>query len=202
MTNALPNKEIIDATQDAVLNVASSVAQVLENTASEFEAEPFYLEAEFWVGAAFVLVVLALAKPIGKALYGALKQRSENIAQSLQDAASLKEDAQKLLAEYERKFRGVEKEANDILLKSEREIENLKKEAIARLEAEMKTKEKETQTRLKAAENDAAQEIANKTADVTLNAVKRILHDSLDDKAQDQLINSSINNLKNLFDYK
>ena len=35
MTDVLSNKGIIDATQDAVLNAASSVASVLENTAAE-----------------------------------------------------------------------------------------------------------------------------------------------------------------------
>ena len=33
MEQNLPNREIIDATQDAVLNAAGSVANVLENTA-------------------------------------------------------------------------------------------------------------------------------------------------------------------------
>lgn len=196
MTNALPNKEIIDATQDAVLNAASNVVQVFEKTADEFGAEPFYLDAEFWVGAAFILVVLALAKPIGNALKNALKHRAEDIAKRLQDAATLKEDAQKLLAEYERKFRGVEKEANDILLKSEREIENIKRDILAKLEVEMNSKENEVKARLRATENNANQEIINKTADLTLSAVRKILNDRLDDEAKSQLIDSSINNLK------
>ena len=164
MSSGLPNKDIIDATQDAVLNAASSMVEVLENTAQEFGAEPFYLEAEFWVGAAFVAVILALARPVGKALIATLKRRSEIIEQNLKDAVALKEDAQKLLAEYERKFRSAEKEASDILLKSEREIEIVKREYLAKLEAEMATREKDTRARLKAAEDDAAQEIANKTA--------------------------------------
>ena len=198
MTENLPSTDIINATQDAVINAASSVVEAIENTAHGFGPEPFYLEAEFWVGAAFVMVVLGLARPIGKALIAALKHRQEIIAKSLKDAVCLKEDAQRLLAEYARKFRSAEKEANDILLKSEREIENLKKESLAKLDAEMKIKENETKARLKAAENDAAREIAENTADLTVKIVKKILHDSMTEKVKSQMIDASINNLKKM----
>lgn len=109
MTQPMPNKEIIDATQDAVLNAASSVAGVLENTAQELGAhgaEPFYLHAEFWVAVAFVIAVGGLVKLAGKVVLRMLRKRGADIADRIQEAVSLKEDAQKLLADYERKFRG------------------------------------------------------------------------------------------------
>lgn len=201
MPQSMPNKEIIDATQDAVLSAASSVVDVLENTAQELSthgAEPFYLHAEFWVGAAFVIAVLGLIKPAGSALLKLLRQRGEDIAERIQEAVTLKEDAQKLLAEYERKFRGAEKEAADILARSEREIEIVKKEALARLDAEMLAKETEAKARLKAAETKAAAEIAGKTTDMTLGAVRKILAESLDDNALDKLIDASIERLKDV----
>ena len=102
MDETMPNNEILDATQDAVLGAAESVASALENTAQELSShghEAFYLEAEFWVGAAFVLVILALARPVGKAVLGLLRSRGEQIAKRISDAVNLKEDAQKLLAE-------------------------------------------------------------------------------------------------------
>ena len=108
----------------------------------------------------------------------------------------LKEEAQKMLAEYERKLRGAEKEAKDILLRSEREIEMIKKEALAKLDAEMLAKEAEAKVRLKTAEENASKEISSKTADITMAVVKTILGDSLDNKALDQLIDRSINELE------
>lgn len=201
MHEAMPNKEIIDATQDAVLNAASSVANALESTAQELGvhgAEPFYMHAEFWVGAAFVLVVVALAKPVGSVLMKLLHSRGEAIADRIKEAVALKEDAQKLLAEYERKFRSAEKEAADILARSEREVEMIKKEALAKLEAEMAIKEKEAKMRLQAAEDAAMRDIAGKTADLTLATVKKILADSLDDEALDKLIDASIDDLKKI----
>ena len=201
MTETMPNQEILDATQDAVLNAANSVANALETTAQELGvhgAEPFYMEAEFWVGMAFVLVVIGLFKPVGSVLVKLLRGRGEAIATRINEAVSLKEEAQKLLADYERKFRGVEKEAAEILTKSEREIDSIKEETLAKLENELSLKERDAKLRLKAMEENAAQEISNKTADLTITIVKKILDESLDSKAASKLIDKSIDSLKEI----
>lgn len=51
MEENIPNHEIIDATQNAVLNAAETVADVIETTAQEIggHEEVFYQSAEFWV---------------------------------------------------------------------------------------------------------------------------------------------------------
>lgn len=195
MTNIVQNNEIINATQDAVLNVVNA----LESTAQEFSGhhlEPFYLSAEFWVAMSFVLTVVALWRPVGKMFVKGMRNRRKEISKRIGDAVAVKEEAQRMLAEYERKFRGAEKEAKDILMRAEKEIELMKKDALAKLDAEMQAKENDAKIRLKTAEENASKEIADKTADITLKIVKKILTDSLDDKALDLLINASIEDLE------
>lgn len=190
----VPNREIIDATQDAVLNAAGSVANVIENTAHEISGhgEVFYQSAEFWVAVSFVLVVVALGRPVGKIIYSLLKKRGENIADRIREAAKLKEDAQKLLAQYEKKYRQAEQEAQEILSRSEKEINFIKKENMAKLESDMALKEKEAKQRIASAQDEAMQEITKLTAELTIKAVKDALSRNLDDKAQDRLIDESI----------
>lgn len=195
MTNSVQNSEIIDATQDAVLNIVN----VLENTAQELSShhsEPFYLSAEFWVAMSFVLTVVLLFRPVGKMVIKAMRQRKKAISKRIADAVALKEEAQKMLAEYERKFRGANKEAKNILLRSEKEIEIMKKEALAKLDADMAIKEADVKMRLKTAEEEASKEIASKTTEITMAVVKTILDNSLDNKALDQLIDLSIEELE------
>jgi len=196
----MPNKEIIDATQDAVLNAATNVVNAIETTANELSGhnEPIYLTAEFWVAMAFVLAVVALVRPVGRMFAKMLRTRAKNISKKISEAVELKEEAQKLLAEYERKYRGAKKEAAEIVARSEREIEMIKRDALAKLEADMAIKERDATARLKNAESEATKEIVEKTTDVTLSAVKKILNDSLDDKALSQLIDVSIENLKKM----
>lgn len=197
MPEIMPNREIIDATQDAVLSAASSVVDVLENTVTELSHvdEAYYMHAEFWVGMAFVVAIVALSRPVIGLITKMLHARAGKIADKIQEAVLLKEDAQKLLSEYERKFRGVEKEVAGIINNSEREIELIKKEALAKLERDMEIKEREAKARLKTIEANAEKEISNKAADMTVSIVRKILNDSLDNTALSKLIDSSIDNL-------
>ena len=197
MTNAIQDSEIINATQDAVLNVVSAIEATAHEMASH-HSEPFYLSAEFWVAMSFVLTIVLLFRPVGKMLLKGIALRRKGISKRIGDAVALKEEAQKMLADYERKLRGAKKEVNDILVRSEREIEMIKKEALIKLDAEMAAKENEVKIRLKTAEENASREIANKAADITLAVVKNILNSSLDDKALDQLIDKSIDDLQKI----
>ena len=195
MTNVVQGNDFIKATQGAVLD-AVSVIETKAHELSSHHNEPFYLSAEFWVAMSFVLTVAVLFGPVGKLFVKGMKNRAKIISKRIADAVNLKEEAQKMLSEYERKFRGAEKEAKDILLRSEREIEMIKKEALAKLDAEMLAKEAEAKVRLKTAEENASKEISSKTAEITMAVVKTILKDSLDNKALDQLIDRSINELE------
>ncbi len=192
---SLSNKEIIDAAQDAVLNAADSVMNTIEATAGEIggHGEVFYQSAEFWVAVSFVLVIVGLARPVGKILYAMLKKRGEAIAARIEEAAGLQEDAQKLLASYEKKYRQARQEAQEILNKSEREINLLKKDRLAKLESDMKNREREAKSRIGSAQEEAVAEIAAMTAGLTVKTVRKVLKQGLDAKAQDKLIDNSIN---------
>ena len=199
MEENIPNREIIDATQDAVLNAAGNVAAAIENTAHEISGhgEIFYQSAEFWVAVSFVLVV-ALARPVGKALYSMLKKRGENIAERIHSAAELKEEAQKLLAQYEKQYRLAQQEAKEILAKSEREVNILKNDSLSKMEYDMAVKEADAKARIATAQQDAVKEISAAAAERAVAVVRAALLKGLDDKAQDKLIDQSIEELTRL----
>ena len=187
--NINSGKEIIDAAQNAVMQAADDVSGIIENTAEQLHGheEIFYQSAEFWVGVAFVLVVLLLAGPVGRLVRSMLNKRIDNITKRIHDAAELRDEAQKLLADYEKKFLNADKEAQAILNKSQKEIEYLKKENLAKLEEEMKIKEKEAEDRITASKEKAAREISDLTSELTIKTVK-----NLDAKTQNKLIDDSI----------
>ena len=195
-SSALSNREIIDATQDAVLNAADSVVSVIENTAHDLaHNEPFYMSAEFWVAVSFFVAVVLLIKPVGKMMKVMLRKRASAIGKRIEDASNLKEEAQKLLAEYERKYRRAKQEAQEILVRSEKEVNLLRKESLAKLENSMAIKEKEAKARIRSAQDEALKEVAELTAKKTIDVVKSVLSQKLDAKLQDKLIDDSIKNL-------
>ena len=192
--NINSGKEIIDAAQNAVMQAADDVSGIIENTAEQLHGheEIFYQSAEFWVGVAFVLVVLLLAGPVGRRVRSVLNKRIDNITKRIHDAAELRDEAQKLLADYEKKFLNADKEAQAILNKSQKEIEYLKKENLAKLEEEMKIKEKEAEDRITASKEKAAREISDLTSELTIKTIKAAIVKNLDAKTQNKLIDDSI----------
>lgn len=196
----MTNSEMMETTQNAVFEAANTVAQVVENVEHEVSGHggAYYENPEFWVGLAFVLVVLMLARPIGRILNLMLNKRIEAIADRITEAQKLNEDAQKLLAEYEKKYLNAEKEAKNILRKSEREIELIKDERLKKLEAEMDIKQKEAEQRIKTAQESAVKEVTALASEMTIKALKEVLAKSLDKKSQDKLIDESIKTISNL----
>lgn len=192
-TSAATGKELIEATQNAVMNAASNVGSMIEEAHAPLpHAEPFYMEAEFWVGLAFVTVVIALVRPIGRILSSMIHKRIENIRQRIDESEELLEDAQKLLSEYERKYHNAKKEAQAIVEKSQKQINYIKTENLCKLEQDMKNKEKDAADRIHASQENADRELASLMSQTTIQIVKQAVNDNLSAKAQDKLIDNSI----------
>ncbi len=199
LEQAATGKELIEATQNAVIETADSIAGLIETTAHDIHGqEAFYEHPTFWVAVSFVLVILVLGRPVGKLIKKMLEKRIENIISRISEAANLKDDAQKLLVEYERKFVNAEIEAGKILQRSQKEIELLKKENLDKLKNDMAIKEKEAENRLMATRNEAMSEIAGLTSRLTVNAVREAVAAKLSDQKQDELIEQSIAKIANL----
>ncbi|MBR6663639.1 MAG: hypothetical protein IKL33_02305 [Alphaproteobacteria bacterium] len=199
MANETANN-LIEATQNAVLNAADSVANAIETSAHDIGShhEVFYQSAEFWVAMSFVLVVLLLSFPIARIAKLMLYKRARKIGKRIEDASILKEDAQKLLAEYERKYRKAKQEAQEIITRAEKEINFLKKESLNKMEATMASKEKEVKERIKSSQANALKEISQITTAKTIKTVKQLLLQKIDASTQDKLIDASIKNIETI----
>ena len=119
-----------------------------------------FAEPEFWVAVAFLIFVgILVYVGVPKMLLSALDDRARRVQAELDEARRLKEEAQKLLAEYKAKQRQADEEAVAI-------IEGAKAEA-ERIAAESKTKMEEfVARRTKMAETKIAQAEAQAIADV------------------------------------
>src|ERR1700758_816323 len=119
-----------------------------------------FFEAETWVAIAFV-VFLGLLAYIGvhRQLTKALDDRAARIKAELDEARKLRDDAAKLLADYQRKRQEAETEAQGIIAGAKAEAE--------RMAADAKVKVEEFVTRrTQLAETKIAQAEAQAVADV------------------------------------
>jgi len=150
---------------------------------------------EFWVAVSFVAFFVVVWKPLRATILGGLDSRAERIRKELDDAQRLREEAQTLLADFQRKQRDALQEADAIIARAKAEAERLQREAAARLEAELGRREVQALQRIALAEQAAAQEVRAAAVDVALAATRRLLEERLDSGAQARLIDEAIREL-------
>lgn len=146
----------------------------------------------FWVALAFIIAVLVLWKPAGKMIVGGLDKRSDRIRDELDEARRLREEAQELLASYERKQREAEKEAEGIIAHAKEEAERLARRAATELEAQVARRRQQALDRIDQAGKDAEREVRAAAVDLALKATRKLLAEKIDAQQQSKLVDQAI----------
>ena len=150
---------------------------------------------EFWVAIGFVIFVAAIAKPMGRAFASMLDARSDRIKNTLDEAARLREEAQHLLAEHQRKQRDAMREPEKMLAKAKEEAERFAAEASANLEIVLARGEEMARQKIARAEAEALQQVREIAVDVAVAAASKLIADGLDDGRRGGLVDAAISEL-------
>ncbi len=150
---------------------------------------------EFWVAVGFVILMAAIAKPIGKAFAAMLDARSERIRATLDEATQLREEAQHLLVEHQRKQRNAVQETEAMLAKAKEESERLAAEAAANLEITLRRREEMAHEKIARAEAEALQQVREIAVDVAVAAARKLIAEKLDDGRRSTLVDAAISEL-------
>lgn len=154
-------------------------------------------EAEFWVAIAFFIFVGILAKMgLHRTIAGALDSRRTRIQTELDEARQLREEAQAILAEYQRKRQDAEREAEEIIHNAKAEGERLAVEAAAKVEDFVARRTKMAEMKIAQAENHAIADVRAAAAEAAVAAAEKILADAAKGKVSDELIRQGIKELK------
>ncbi len=151
--------------------------------------------AEFWVFIAFLILVGAGFKKVSAALTGGLDARAARIKSHLDEAEKLREDAQSLLAEYQRKQHAAADEAAGIVAQAKAEAERIREQAQADLEQALKRREQQALEKIAQAEADALSAVRNQAVDLAMAASRRLLADNLDEAKAARLVEEGIKDL-------
>jgi F-type H+-transporting ATPase subunit b len=155
------------------------------------------LDAEFWVALAFVAFLGGLAY-LGahESLAKLVDQRRERIRAELDEARRLKEEAQALLAEYQRKQHEAEEEAAAILAGAKAEAERLNEEAAAKLEEFVARRTKMAEAKIAQAEAQALADVRSAAAEAAVGAAEKVLSATVKGGLADELIAKAIADVK------
>ena len=150
----------------------------------------------FWVAIAFIIFVGLTYKPLSKAMGDGLDKRSEQIRQELEEAAQLREEAQRTLAEYKRIQGEAAREAEELIAHTKVEAARLRDQAEKDMEAALKRREQAAVENIAQAEAKALDEVRNKAVDIAIAATGKLLVEKLDSARADAFIDQSIAELR------
>ncbi len=155
------------------------------------------MDATFWalVGLIIFLGIIAYVK-VPAMIAGALDKRADQIRNELEEAKKLREEAQQLLAEYQRKRKEAESEAESILSAAEREATLLRADAKAKTEEYVTRRTAMAEQKIRQAEADAINEVRASAVDLAIVAAERLIAAKVDSKASGELFKSSLGELK------
>jgi len=151
----------------------------------------------FWVAVALVIFLALLAKfGVHKKLVAGLDARGEKVAQELAEARRLRQDAEKLLAEYEAKRKAAETEAAGIIASAKEEATRLAAEAEAKLAEFVTRRTKSAEDKIAQAEIQAEAEVRAAAAEAATRAAEIILRSQMGGKAGDAAFSTGLQEVK------
>lgn len=140
--------------------------------------------------ALFVLLLIYLKVP-GK-IAGLLDARAEKIRGELEDARRLREEAQTLLASYERKQKEVEGQAEQIVANAKAEAERAAEEAKASLQSSIARRLKAAEDQIASAEAGAVREVRDRAVAVAVKAASDVIAQKMGDADKAKMVDDAI----------
>ena len=149
----------------------------------------------FWVAVAFVIFVIAVFKPIKGALIGGLDAKIEEIRREVEEAEKLREEAQSLLANYQRQQRQAMQDAENIVARAKEEAGRHRAEADEALKEMVRRQEEQAREKIAQAEAAAIQEVKSMAVDLAMAASEKLLAEKLVGDEGSRLIDKSISEI-------
>lgn len=155
-----------------------------------------FASPDFWVLISFLMFIgLLVYFKVPGMIVGLLDKRAADIAAELDEARRLREEAQQLLASYQRKQRDAMKEAEDIVAQAKVEAENLAKEIRANMELQVERRTKLAEDKIAQAESQALSEVRATAAEVAIGAARKVIADKVTAAEDEKLVERSIADL-------
>jgi F-type H+-transporting ATPase subunit b len=154
-------------------------------------------EPETWVAIAFIILMGAFGYlGVHRTVLKALDNRSARIKGELEDALRLKQEAAKVLAEYQARRASAEREAEDIVTGARAEAERIAAEARAKMEDFVARRTKTAENKIALAEAQALADVRAAAAEAAVAAAANIMSQSVKGQVADELLAKGIAEVK------
>ncbi len=151
------------------------------------------MDSTFWATVGlFIFVGLLVYFGVPKMISRSLDERANRISNELDEARKPREEAQQLLAEYQRKRKEAEQEAQDIVAAAKREAEAISQEAKVRTADYVERRTQLAEQKIAQAERDAVNEVRARAVDIAVSAAGALLSKEVTAGKDAEIVRASI----------
>jgi F-type H+-transporting ATPase subunit b len=156
-----------------------------------------FTQPETWVAIAFVILMAVFVwLGVHRTVLTALDHRAQRIKAELDDARRIKDEAAKLLADYQARRASAEREAQEIVTNARAEAERIAVEAKARMEDFVARRTKTAENKIALAEAQAVADVRAAAAEAAVAAASTVLSQSVKGQVADDLLAKGIAEVK------
>mgnify|MGYP001627810073 FL=1 len=153
--------------------------------------------ASFWAFAGLIIFLGILVYfKVPSMMAKNLDKRANDIAAELEQAKKLREEAQQLLAEYQRKRNEAEEEAKSIVAAAEKEAAALREDARQKTEDYVARRTSLAEQKIQQAETEAVNEVRASAVELAVAAAEKVMAEKVDARKAGDLFKSSLTELK------
>jgi F-type H+-transporting ATPase subunit b len=147
---------------------------------------------ELWLLVALLILVAIIYKPLTRAVFGALDGHAAKVRTELDEAKRLREEAQTLLAEHQRRLAAGKDQAQAILKQARVEVQRQTERHGVELEATLQRRTEQAMERIAREEQRALQEVRAQAATLAIRTTERLLVDQLEGQRARTLLDDAI----------
>ena len=154
-------------------------------------------DESFFVALAFVTVIAAfLYLKLPQRLLAALDAKSAEIANELDEARRLREEAEALLADYETRRKSAEQQAEEIVTEARETSQRLAEEARVAMQAQLERRTQQAESKIARAEEQLVGEVRAAITQLAVDAAAHLIETDMSTQQANALIEQNISELK------
>ena len=155
------------------------------------------IDATFWVAVSFFIFFLGLIYlKIPQKVNDVLGNKINETKSELEEAEKLKDEAKNLLSTYENKLTRATDEATNIVDRAKKDSEKNLIDSTEKFYQLIDYKKKNLSEKIDQMKDEAINEIKNTSIQISMEAVEKIIKNSIDKKKLDQFYEENLNQAK------
>jgi F-type H+-transporting ATPase subunit b len=149
---------------------------------------------EFWVGVGVIIFlgIVFIGAKAHRHLFAALDAKAATIQADLDEAARIRDEAQRLLADLQAERAAAEKDAQDMLATAKEQVRQFEADAKAKLEESLARRQKLSEQRIAVAEAQATAEVKAAAAELASEMAEQVLVGRLAGVTSDPLVDKAL----------